>query len=45
MTQIIVQEVPSAQEQQYASPLVSGLAIAGLAASPFVVCLAGVLFL
>lgn len=45
MTQIIVQDVPPAQEQQYASPLVSGLAIAGLAASPFVIGLAGIFLL
>lgn len=44
MTQII-QTTSPAQEQEYASPLVSGIAIAGLVASPFVVCLAGVFLL
>lgn len=44
MTQIIQASSP-AQEQEYASPLVSGIAIAGLVASPFVVCLAGIFLL
>lgn len=44
MTQII-QTTSPIQEQQYASPIVSGIAIAGLVASPFAVCLIGVFFL
>lgn len=44
MTQII-QTTSNKPEQEYASPLVSGIAIAGLVVSPFAVCLAGILFL